>query len=291
MSENTHKKPVTPRPVSFQNYITGNPANYFKKIIAVMSGKGGVGKSTVSANLAMTLQEAGYKTGILDADLIGPSIPRLLGIEKEAMMMNGDGLQPVALPNGLKVVSINLMIDQEDKPLIWRGPLITNTIKQFYTDIIWGELDYLVIDLPPGTSDVSMTIMQSIPVDGIIMVAVPQDMVSMIVAKAVGMAKSLAVPVLGLVENMSYLQCPHCREKIYIYRSEELSQFLNKKDLEILLELPIKPQFSTVYQRDEELTALFSELAEKVRERLPERKIMTEDFKNYPTIGAKKIKS
>ena len=291
MSENTHKKPVTPRPVSFQNYITGNPANYFKKIIAVMSGKGGVGKSTVSANLAMTLQEAGYKTGILDADLIGPSIPRLLGIEKEAMMMNRDGLQPVALPNGLKVVSINLMIDQEDKPLIWRGPLITNTIKQFYTDIIWGELDYLVIDLPPGTSDVSMTIMQSIPVDGIIMVAVPQDMVSMIVAKAVGMAKSLAVPVLGLVENMSYLQCPHCREKIYIYRSEELSQFLNKKDLEILLELPIKPQFSTVYQRDEELTALFSELAEKVREWLPERKIMTEDFKNYPTIGAKKIKS
>lgn len=291
MSENTHKKPVTPRPVSFQNYITGNPANYFKKIIAVMSGKGGVGKSTVSANLAMTLQEAGYKTGILDADLIGPSIPRLLGIEKEAMMMNRDGLQPVALPNGLKVVSINLMIDQEDKPLIWRGPLITNTIKQFYTDIIWGELDYLVIDLPPGTSDVSMTIMQSIPVDGIIMVAVPQDMVSMIVAKAVGMAKSLAVSVLGLVENMSYLQCPHCREKIYIYRSEELSQFLNKKDLEILLELPIKPQFSTVYQRDEELTALFSELAEKVRERLPERKIMTEDFKNYPTIGAKKIKS
>lgn len=291
MSENTHKKPVTPRPVSFQNYITGNPANYFKKIIAVMSGKGGVGKSTVSANLAMTLQEAGYKTGILDADLIGPSIPRLLGIEKEAMMMNRDGLQPVVLPNGLKVVSINLMIDQEDKPLIWRGPLITNTIKQFYTDIIWGELDYLVIDLPPGTSDVSMTIMQSIPVDGIIMVAVPQDMVSMIVAKAVGMAKSLAVPVLGLVENMSYLQCPHCREKIYIYRSEELSQFLNKKDLEILLELPIKPQFSTVYQRDEELVGLFSELAKKVRERLPERKIMTEDFKNYPTIGAKKIKS
>lgn len=271
MPENIHKKPVTPHPVSFQNYITGNPANYFKKIIAVMSGKGGVGKSTVSANLAMTLQEAGYKTGILDADLIGPSIPRLLGIEKEAMMMTRDGLQPAALANGLKVVSINLMIDKEDKPLIWRGPLITNTIKQFYTDIIWGELDYLVIDLPPGTSDVSMTIMQSIPVDGIIMVAVPQDMVSMIVAKAVGMAKNLGVPVLGLVENMSYLQCPHCQEKVYIYRSEELPQFLAKKNLEILTELPIKPQFSTVYQRDEELSALFSELADKVRERLPEK--------------------
>ena len=273
MPENIHKKPVTPHPVSFQNYITGNPANYFKKIIAVMSGKGGVGKSTVSANLAMTLQEAGYKTGILDADLIGPSIPRLLGIEKEAMMMTRDGLQPAALANGLKVVSINLMIDKEDKPLIWRGPLITNTIKQFYTDIIWGELDYLVIDLPPGTSDVSMTIMQSIPVDGIIMVGVPQDMVSMIVAKAVGMAKNLGVPVLGLVENMSYLQCPHCQEKVYIYRSEELPQFLAKKNLEILVELPIKPQFSTVYQRDEELSALFSELADKVRERLPEKKI------------------
>ena len=272
MPENIHKRPVTPHPVSFQNYITGNPANYFKKIIAVMSGKGGVGKSTVSANLAMTLQEAGYKTGILDADLIGPSIPRLLGIEKEAMMMTRDGLQPAALAKGLKVVSINLMIDKEDKPLIWRGPLITNTIKQFYTDIIWGELDYLVIDLPPGTSDVSMTIMQSIPVDGIIMVAVPQDMVSMIVAKAVGMAKNLGVPVLGLVENMSYLQCPHCQEKVYIYRSEELPQFLAKKNLEILTELPIKPQFSTVYQRDEELSGLFRELADKVRERLPEKK-------------------
>ncbi len=272
MPENIHKRPVTPHPVSFQNYITGNPANYFKKIIAVMSGKGGVGKSTVSANLAMTLQETGYKTGILDADLIGPSIPRLLGIEKEAMLMTRDGLQPAALANGLKVVSINLMIDKEDKPLIWRGPLITNTIKQFYTDIIWGELDYLVIDLPPGTSDVSMTIMQSIPVDGIIMVGVPQDMVSMIVAKAVGMAKNLGVPVLGLVENMSYLQCPHCQEKVYIYRSEELPQFLAKKNLEILTELPIKPQFSTVYQRDEELSALFNELAAKVRERLPEKK-------------------
>lgn len=273
MPESIHKKPVTPHPVSFQNYITSNPANNFKKIIAVMSGKGGVGKSTVSANLAMTLQEAGYKTGILDADLIGPSIPRLLGIEKEAMMMTGEGLQPVSMTNGLKVVSINLMIDKEDKPLIWRGPLITNTIKQFYTDIIWGELDYLVIDLPPGTSDVSMTIMQSIPVDGIIMVAVPQDMVSMIVAKAVGMAKNLNVPILGLVENMSYLQCPHCQEKIYIYRSEELTQFLDKKDLEILLEVPIKPQFSTVYQRDQELTALFRELADKVRQRLPEKRI------------------
>ena len=276
MPENTHKRPVTPHPVSFQDYITGNPANNFKKIIAVMSGKGGVGKSTVSANLAMTLQEAGYRTGILDADLIGPSIPRLLGIEKEAMMMTKDGLQPVSLANGLKVVSINLMMDQEDKPLIWRGPLITNTIKQFYTDIIWGELDYLVIDLPPGTSDVSMTIMQSIPVDGILMVSVPQDMVSMIVSKAVGMAKSLSVPVLGLVENMSYLQCPHCQEKVPLYHSEELPRFLEEKKLEILVELPMKPQFSTVYQRDEELRSLFSKLAGQVQERLPERKITDE---------------
>ena len=216
MSDNIQKRKVTPRPVSFQNYITANPANHFKKIIAVMSGKGGVGKSTVSANLAMTLQEKGFKVGIMDADLVGPSIPRLLGIEKEAMMMTQEGLKPVSLNNGLKVVSINLMMDKEDKPLIWRGPLITNTIKQFYTDIIWGELDYLVIDLPPGTSDVSMTIMQSIPVDGIVMVAIPQDMVSMIVSKAVGMAKNLGVSVIGLVENMSYVQCPNCEEKIYI---------------------------------------------------------------------------
>ncbi len=271
MSEHVHKRKVTPHPVAFQNYITGNPANHFKKILAVMSGKGGVGKSTVSANLAMTLQEKGCQVGILDADLVGPSIPRLLGIEKEAMLMTRSGLQPVVLPNGLKVVSINLMLDKEDKPLIWRGPLITNTIKQFYTDIIWGELDYLVIDLPPGTSDVSMTIMQSIPVDGIVMVSVPQDMVSMIVAKAVGMAKNLGVPVLGLVENMSYLKCPHCEEKIYIYRSEELAEFLNRKKLDILLELPMKPEFSTVARRDDELSELFSGLAEKVITRLCEK--------------------
>lgn len=264
MSDYIHKVKVTPHPVSFQNYITSNPANHFKKIIAVMSGKGGVGKSTVSANLAMTLQEKGHKVGIMDADLVGPSIPRLLGIEKEAMMMTQIGLQPVCLDNGLKVVSINLMMDKEDKPLIWRGPLITNTIKQFYTDIIWGELDYLLIDLPPGTSDVSMTIMQSIPVDGIIMVAVPQDMVSMIVAKAVGMAQNLNVPVIGLVENMSYVQCPHCDEKIYIYQSEELQQFLERKKLEVLLELPMKPNFATVHHRDDELTDLFKTLADQV---------------------------
>ncbi|MDO4764542.1 MAG: Mrp/NBP35 family ATP-binding protein [Eubacteriales bacterium] len=264
MTENIHKKKVVPRPTSFQNYITSNPLNWFKKIIVVMSGKGGVGKSTVSANLAMTLQEMGHKVGIMDADLVGPSIPRLLGIEKEAMMMTKTGLEPVSLENGLKVVSINLMMDKEDKPLIWRGPLITNTIKQFYTDIIWGELDYLVIDLPPGTSDVSMTIMQAIPVDGIVMVAIPQDMVSMIVSKAVGMAKNLNVPVLGIVENMSYVSCTHCDEKIYMYEAKELDEFLEKRNLEVLLELPMKPNFSTVYQRDEELREQFKALADKV---------------------------
>lgn len=273
MSENTPKTDAARRTVSFQNYIKSNPLNWFKNIIAVMSGKGGVGKSTVSANLAMSLQEQGYKVGIMDADLVGPSIPRLLGIEKESMMMTAEGLKPVTTDNGIKVVSINLMMEREDKPLIWRGPLITNTLKQFYTDIIWGELDYLIIDLPPGTSDVSMTIMQAIPLDGIVMVAVPQDMVSMIVAKAVGMAKNMSVPVLGLVENMSYIQCPKCDEKIYIYQSEELEEFLAKKKLEILLEIPMKPNFSTVYRRDEELKELFASLANKVIAKIEERKV------------------
>lgn len=273
MSENTQKTDAARRTVSFQNYIKSNSLNWFKNIIAVMSGKGGVGKSTVSANLAMSLQEQGYKVGIMDADLVGPSIPRLLGIEKESMMMTAEGLKPVTTDNGIKVVSINLMMEREDKPLIWRGPLITNTLKQFYTDIIWGELDYLIIDLPPGTSDVSMTIMQAIPLDGIVMVAVPQDMVSMIVAKAVGMAKNMSVPVLGLVENMSYIQCPKCDEKIYIYQSEELEEFLAKKKLEILLEIPMKPNFSTVYRRDEELKELFASLANKVIAKIEERKV------------------
>lgn len=271
MSENMSRGKMPPRQASFQNYISGNPKNQFKNIIAIMSGKGGVGKSTVSANLAMTLQEKGYKVGILDADLVGPSIPRLLGIEKEAMMMTQTGLEPVSLENGLKAVSINLMIDKEDKPLIWRGPLITNTIKQFYTDIIWGELDYLLIDLPPGTSDVSMTIMQAIPLSGLVMVAIPQDMVSMIVAKAVAMANNMKVQVLGLVENMTYIQCPNCQEKIHIYQSQELTEFLQKKNLDLLLELPMKPNFTSVYHRDQELKALFANLADKVMAKLKGR--------------------
>lgn len=258
------KRQITPRKVSFQSYIKSHPANQFHRIIAVMSGKGGVGKSTVSANLAMSLQDMGYRVGIMDADLVGPSIPRLLGIENEAMMMTENGLMPTKLENGLQVVSINLMMEKEDKPLVWRGPLITNTIKQFYSDIIWGELDYLVIDLPPGTSDVSMTIMQAIPLSGIVMVSIPQDMISMIVAKAVGMADNMQVPILGVVENMSYITCPCCGEKTRIYESEELSAFLEKKKLEVLAELPIKPNFSTVYRKDEDMVTRFRELAQTV---------------------------
>lgn len=221
-----------------------NSNNKIGKIIGVLSGKGGVGKSTVAANLAMALARTGYKVGILDADITGPSIPRILNAENQKAIMYPHGLEAVAIDTNLKAISLNFMIDQEDKPVIWRGPIITNTVKQFYQDIIWEELDYLVIDMPPGTGDVALTIMQSFPLDGLVMVTVPQDMVHMIVAKALHMARRLEIEVLGLVENMSYIQCPHCNEKISIFETAEKEEFLKQQDLEQLASLPININYT-----------------------------------------------
>ena len=186
--------------------IENNPLNNIKKIIGVMSGKGGVGKSTVSALIARNLAKQGYKVGILDADITGPSIPRLLGVkDAKAMGAPNNCIYPVQSADGIKVMSLNLLLEDENQPVIWRGAMISNTVKQFYTDVIWGELDYLLIDMPPGTGDVALTVMQSIPISGIVMVSVPQDMVSMIVAKAVNMVRKLNIKIIGLVENMSYI--------------------------------------------------------------------------------------
>ena len=244
--------------------IQNNPLNNIKKIIGVMSGKGGVGKSTVSALIARNLAKQGYKVGVLDADITGPSIPRLLGVkDAKAMGAPNNCIDPVQSSDGIKVMSLNLLLEDENQPVIWRGAMISNTVKQFYTDVIWGELDYLLIDMPPGTGDVSLTVMQSIPINGIVMVSVPQDMVSMIVAKAVNMVRKLNIEIIGLVENMSYIVCPDCGNKIQIFKGNDTEKLLDDLQLNLLGTLPMNAGLGNVSvgvykDGDEEVEGLFN---------------------------------
>lgn len=226
--------------------IKNNPNNNVKKIIGVISGKGGVGKSTVSSLIAKDLNDRGYKVGVLDADITGPSIPRLFQIEEERAAANNEGIIPVETEEGIKVISLNLLVEEEEKPVIWRGPIVSGVVQQFWTDVIWGDLDYLIIDMPPGTGDVALTVMQSIPISGLVIVSVPQDMVSMIVAKAVNMAKKMNIPILGVVENMSYVMCPDCEKKIEIFDGENTQEFLNEHGLTLLGELPMVKDVASI---------------------------------------------
>lgn len=244
--------------------IGTNSMNSFKHVIGVLSGKGGVGKSTVAVNLGLALHRAGNKVGILDADITGPSIPRILNAEDKKAYMFSHGLEAVEIEKNLKAISLNFMIEEESKPVIWRGAMITNTIKQFYQDVIWEDLDYLIVDMPPGTGDVALTIMQSFPLDGIVMVSVPQDMVSMIVSKAINMCKRLNVDVLGVIENMSYMQCPHCEEKIRVFESDDIQTFIREQAVELLAELPINGALTQKNRLSEELKVTFDQIAEKV---------------------------
>lgn len=252
--------------------IGTNSMNHIKNVIGVMSGKGGVGKSTIAANLALSLREQGYKVGIMDADITGPSIPRILGIEDKRALMYPEGLRPVEMDNGLKVMSLNLLIEEENKPVIWRGPMITNTVKQFYQDVIWEALDYLVIDMPPGTGDVTLTVMQSLPIDGMVMVAIPQDMVSMIVSKAIDMTKRMGVKVFGVVENMSYMQCPCCDERIRVFESDNISSFLAQQQVALLAELPIKGEVTYAAKLDDEGRRIFKDMSQIILSQIPEKK-------------------
>lgn len=246
------------------NVVETNEHNKIKNIIGVMSGKGGVGKSTVAANLALSLIEQGYKVGVMDCDITGPSMPRILGIHDQRAMMFEDGLHAVEMENGLKVISLNLLIEEESKPVIWRGPMITNTVTQFYQDVVWGELDYLILDMPPGTGDVTLTVMQSFPLDGVVMVAIPQDMVSMIVSKAINMCKRLDVNVFGVVENMSYMKCPSCNEKIHVFESDGIETFLKELEVELLAELPIKSEMAHIDTIEAEIKAIFKSMSDKI---------------------------
>lgn len=251
--------------------VENNPNNKIKNIIGVMSGKGGVGKSTVTTLLAKKLNKMGYKVGILDADITGPSIPRLMGVQEErAMSPNGKDIYPVITKDNIKTMSVNFLVDDESQPVVWKGPIISNTVKQFYRDVMWEELDYLLIDMPPGTGDVALTVMQSIPLNGVVMVSVPQDMISMIVTKAVKMTNMLNVKVLGVVENMSYIQCPDCDKKIKLFDGEETEKFLRDLNLDLLGELPMTREVVEITHKgvdtiSEDLDYILSDIVNKIK--------------------------
>ena len=217
-----------------------NEMSHIKKVIGVVSGKGGVGKSLVTSLLAVQAQRRGYKTAILDADITGPSIPKAFGLHGHAEASEW-GLFPVKTANGIEVMSLNLLMKNETDPVVWRGPLISGAVKQFWTDVVWGDVDYMFIDMPPGTGDVALTVFQSIPVDGVVIVASPQELVGMIVEKAVNMAKLMDVPVLALIENMSYITCPDCGKEIRVFGESHIDEIAGKHGVDTVAKLPIDP--------------------------------------------------
>ena len=221
-----------------------NPMSRVKKVIAVISGKGGVGKSLVTSLMATIMQRAGFKTAVLDADITGPSIPRLFGLEGQSAEADGFGVYPVRTKTGIDVMSINLLLEDPAAPVVWRGPVIAGTVKQFWTEVIWENEDIMFIDMPPGTGDVPLTVFQSIPVDGIIVVTSPQELVKMIVEKAVKMAGMMNIPVLGIVENMSYFECPNCHEQHKIYGESHVDAIANEYGILNVAKLPINPKLA-----------------------------------------------
>ena len=221
-----------------------NENSKVKKVIGVVSGKGGVGKSLITSLLAINLSKRGFSTAVLDADVTGPSIPKIFGISTKATSDDGKLLNPAVSTNGTKIMSVNLLLENDDDPVVWRGPVIAGVVKQFWTDVCWGDVDYMFVDMPPGTGDVPLTVFQSLPVDGIIVVSTPQSLVSMIVKKAVKMANLMNVPVLGIVENMSYFECPDCKKKYNIYGDSKIEEVADKYSIDALSKLPINPQIA-----------------------------------------------
>ena len=223
-----------------------NPKSSVKKVIAVVSGKGGVGKSTVTSMLAVAMSRRGKRVAVLDADITGPSAPTAFGVQ-ECQGATEEGLYPALSRNGIQIMSINLLLDNSTDPVVWRGPVIAGAVKQFWTDVIWEDVDYMFVDMPPGTGDVPLTVFQSLPVDGIVIVTSPQDLVSMIVTKAVKMANMMHIPVLGFVENYSYLECPDCGKRINVFGESKLDEVAKEFDLPVLARLPIDPKVAQSY--------------------------------------------
>jgi len=227
-----------------------NQYSNVKRVIGVVSGKGGVGKSFITSYLSVLLQRKGYETAILDADVTGPSIPKAFGIHEKAQG-NEMGIFPAISKNGTKVMSVNMLLEEEEMPVIWRGPVIAGTVKQFWTDVVWGNVDYMFVDMPPGTGDVPLTVFQSIPLDGIVIVTSPQDLVSMIVGKAVNMAKAMDIPIIGLVENYSYVECEDCGHKIHVFGQSKINEVAQKYNLKLLGEMPLSASIASAIDKEE----------------------------------------
>lgn len=225
-----------------------NPLSSIKHVIGVVSGKGGVGKSLVTSMLAVLMQREGYRVGILDADITGPSIPKAFGVKKG---VEGDenGMFAPKTTTGIEVMSVNLMLEEETQPVVWRGPVIAGTVKQFWSSTVWDDIDYLFVDCPPGTGDVPLTVFQSIPLDGIVIVSSPQELVSMIVEKAANMAGMMNIPVLGLVENMSYVKCPDCDKQIKVFGDSHIEEIAEKFGYELLGKIPLDPKLAKLVDR------------------------------------------
>lgn len=215
-----------------------NPFSNIDHVIGIVSGKGGVGKSMVTASIANALAASGKRVGILDADITGPSIPKMYGLHGKAAG-DDNGIYPPTTKNGIEIISTNLLLDDEEAPVVWRGPVIAGVVKQFWTDVIWGQLDYLLIDMPPGTGDVPLTVYQSLPISGVVIVSSPQDLVRMIVTKAYKMAEMMEIPILGIVENYSYLTCPDCGKKIEVFGTSHIHEIAEELSVPVLGEIPI----------------------------------------------------
>ena len=248
--------------------VAPHKLSHVKKVIGIVSGKGGVGKSSVTSMLAVAMKRKGYGVGILDADITGPSIPKAFGITEKAYGTE-DGLYPVPSKNGIDIMSINLLLENPTDPVVWRGPVIAGAVKQFWEEVVWENEEYLFVDMPPGTGDVPLTVFQSIPLDGIIIVTSPQDLVSMIVSKAVNMANMLHVPIVGVVENYSYFICPDCQNKHYIFGESNLEEVAKQYGLNVLGKLPINPAIAKACdngQVEEVELEEMNEIAHKVEE-------------------------
>jgi Mrp family chromosome partitioning ATPase len=225
-----------------------NSFNSIKKVIAVVSGKGGVGKSLVTSLMAVNMQRRGHETAVLDADVTGPSVPKSFGIEAKAEA-NEIGIFPLASKTGIKTMSVNNLLENDTDPVLWRGPIIAGLVKQFWTDVLWGEVDYMFVDMPPGTGDVPLTVFQSIPVDGIIVVTSPQDLVGMVVSKAIKMAEMMDIPVLGIIENYSYFKCPDCGKETQIFGPGKVDDVAAEFGIDVLGKLPIDPKLAAAVDR------------------------------------------
>ncbi len=251
-------------------YFNLNEYSHIKHIVGVVSGKGGVGKSATTTLLACELAKEGYKVGILDADITGPSIPKSFGL-KTGLSGNQNLMFPQISKLGIKIVSINLLLEHQDDPVLWRGPVVGSAIKQFYEDVLWEDLDYLLIDMPPGTGDVALTIFQSIPLDGVIIVSTPQDLVKMIVGKAVKMAEKMNISILGLIENMSYIKCPKCEEIIYPFGPSKLTEVSMEYNITPLGNMPIDPNLTTLVDEgkiEDYDTTFLKDIVDKIEDKM-----------------------